>query len=123
MSKAIIFVLFLTHAIVATACSFSESNRETRQDTASPADTVAVKPFLVDVRTPEEFAAGSVKGAVNIPLDEVESRITEFQGKEEIVVFCRSGNRSAQAISILAANGITNVTNGGSWEDVAEKYK
>lgn len=123
MSKAIIVALFLANVLVAAACSPSENKRETTTEVVSPTDTVTVKPFLVDVRTPEEFAAGSVKGAVNIPLDQVESRITEFQGKEQIVVFCRSGNRSGQAIAILNEHGITNVTNGGSWEDVAEKYK
>jgi rhodanese-related sulfurtransferase len=74
--------------------------------------------FQVDVRTPEEFAAGSATGAVNIPVDEVASRIEEFRGKEAVVVFCRSGNRSAQALEILNSNGITNVTNGGTWQQV-----
>ncbi len=76
------------------------------------------KAFLVDVRTPEEFAEGSAPGAVNIPLNEVEARLNEFKGKENIVVFCRSGNRSSQAMSILTENGIQNVSNGGTWEDV-----
>jgi phage shock protein E len=74
--------------------------------------------FLVDVRTPEEFAEGSVTGAVNVPVDEVASRIEEFKGKESIVVFCRSGNRSGKALEILTSNGITNVTNGGTWQQV-----
>ena len=42
---------------------------------------------MVDVRTPEEFASGSVKRAINIPLNEVESRINEFKGKPAVVVF------------------------------------
>lgn len=75
-------------------------------------------PFLVDVRTPQEFAAGTVPGAINIPLDEVEKRVSEFQGKKEIVVFCRTGNRSGQAKRILEAKGIENITNGGSWQNV-----
>lgn len=75
--------------------------------------------FLVDVRSPGEFAGGSAKGAVNIPLDSVTQRINEFKGKEHIVVFCRSGNRSGQAKSILENNGFTNVTNGGTWDAVA----
>lgn len=75
-------------------------------------------PFLVDVRTPEEFAAGSVKGAVNIPLDKVQERISEFKDKKNIVTFCRSGQRSAKAIAILKENGISDVTNGTSAENI-----
>jgi rhodanese-related sulfurtransferase len=75
--------------------------------------------FLVDVRSPGEFAGGSAKGAKNIPLDQVSQRINEFKGKEQIVVFCRSGNRSGQAQSILEKNGFSNVTNGGTWDTVA----
>lgn len=74
--------------------------------------------FLVDVRMPGEFASGSVKGAVNIPLDKVSSQLAKFKGKKNIVVFCRSGNRSGQAKSILAQNGIQNVINGGSLNNV-----
>lgn len=76
------------------------------------------KAFVVDVRTPDEYREGTAKGAVNIPLDEVQNRINEFKGKEQIVVFCRSGARSGQAKNILERNGITNVTNGGTWMDV-----
>lgn len=74
--------------------------------------------FLVDVRTPAEFSTGSVKGAVNIPLDKVQSQLTKFKDKKNIVVFCRSGNRSSQAKSILEQNGFQNVINGGTWENV-----
>ena len=74
--------------------------------------------FLVDVRTPGEFAEGNVKGSVNIPLDQVQNQLAKFKAKENIVVFCRSGNRSGQAKSILEQNGIKNVTNGGTWQDV-----
>lgn len=80
---------------------------------------IAAGAFLVDVRTPEEFRYGSAKGAVNIPLDEVTANLKKFEGKNLIVVFCRSGNRSAQAKRILENNGFKNVTNGGTWEDVA----
>ena len=74
--------------------------------------------FLVDVRTPEEFAEGNVKESTNIPLDQVAVNLDKFKGKEYIVVFCRSGNRSAQAKNILEQNGFTNVTNGGTWQDI-----
>ena len=74
--------------------------------------------FLVDVRTPSEFASGSVKGAVNIPLDKISGQLPKFKNKKHIVVFCRSGNRSGQAKSILEKNGFNNVFNGGTWSNV-----
>ncbi len=74
--------------------------------------------YLVDVRTPEEFAAGHVKGSVNIPLDQLAQHLDKFKGKSHIVVFCRSGNRSGQAKAFLNQQGFTNVINGGAWEDI-----
>jgi phage shock protein E len=74
--------------------------------------------FLVDVRTPGEFAGGHVKGSVNIPLDKVAARLSEFKNKKNIIVFCRSGNRSSQAKLILNQNGFANVANGGTWSNV-----
>ncbi|MND96446.1 Thiosulfate sulfurtransferase PspE precursor [compost metagenome] len=76
--------------------------------------------FLVDVRTPAEFSAGSVKGAVNIPLDKLQGQLAKFKGKKSIVVFCRSGNRSSLAKTILEQNGFQNVINGGTWKNVYE---
>lgn len=74
--------------------------------------------YLVDVRTPEEFSAGHVKGSVNIPLDKIPQSLEKFKGKSHIVVFCRSGNRSGQAKAFLNQNGFGNVTNGGTWQDI-----
>ena len=79
--------------------------------------------FLVDVRSPSEFASGSVKGAVNIPLDNITQQIKNFDGKKNIIVFCRSGNRSAQAKQILEQQGFKNVLNGGTWENVNQFVK
>lgn len=74
--------------------------------------------FLVDVRTPAEFAEGHAKGSVNIPLDTIANNLQKFSNKKNIIVFCRSGNRSGQAKVILEKNGVKNVTNGGTWQDV-----
>jgi rhodanese-related sulfurtransferase len=102
-------------------CSSPKTAEEIIKPEASIKEQVAKGAFLVDVRTPSEFASGSIKGAVNIPLDEVESRVNEFKGKPSVIVFCRSGNRSSQAKSILEANGITNVTNGINVEHVNDE--
>lgn len=74
--------------------------------------------FIVDVRTAEEFAEGSVANAVNIPLDEIQNNVSKFKNKKNIVVFCRSGKRSSQAKSILDEMGIANVIDGGGISDV-----
>lgn len=79
--------------------------------------------YLVDVRTPGEFADGTAKGAVNIPLDQVQNQIAKFKNKKHIVVFCRSGSRSSQAKAILEKNGFTNVINGGTWQNVSALVK
>lgn len=74
--------------------------------------------YLVDVRTPAEFAGGHVKGSVNIPLDTVPDQLSKFRNKKNIVVFCQSGSRSYQAKAFLEQNGFTNVINGGTWNYV-----
>jgi rhodanese-related sulfurtransferase len=88
------------------------------KDNSELKEVIEGEAFLVDVRSPGEFASGSVKGAVNIPLDKIGSQLTKFKGKKNIVVFCQSGNRSGQAKSILEKNGVQNVINGGSWSNV-----
>ena len=74
--------------------------------------------FLVDVRTPEEFNVGHVKGSVNIPLHTISIQLAKFNNNKNIIVFCRSGARSGQAKTILQQYGFNNVTNGGTWENV-----
>jgi len=74
--------------------------------------------FLVDVRTPEEFAAGHVERSVNIPLDRIFQQLADFKNKKQIIVFCQSGHRGGQAKKILNHSGIHSVINGGSWSEI-----
>lgn len=75
--------------------------------------------LVVDVRTPAEFAAWHVAGAINIPLDQIEKRIGEFGDRNRpIVVYCRTANRSGVAKKILQRHGFTDVTNGGGLRDM-----
>lgn len=87
-------------------------------DNAQLAAVVQQGAYLVDVRNPDEFSAGSVQGAVNIPLPVLAKKTQQLKGKQCIVVFCQSGGRSAQAKRILAQQGFTNVTDGGGWRHV-----
>lgn len=69
---------------------------------------------LVDVRTPEEFDAGHIDGAVNIPVQDLPARMDELGRKDEpIVVYCRSGARSGSAKRTLEAAGYTKVVDLG----------
>jgi phage shock protein E len=63
--------------------------------------------LVLDVRTPEEYAAGHVPGAVNIPNGELASRVAELEGAREsdIVVYCKVGVRAAEAIDVLGKAG------------------
>jgi len=74
---------------------------------------------IVDVRTPGEYISGNVAGSINIPLNEVPSRVDEFKGlSRPIIVCCLSGGRSGQAAAFLSANGVDEVYNGGGWMEV-----
>ena len=68
-------------------------------------------PTILDVRTPQEFAAGHVPGAINIPHTELEKRYSELEleGSDELVVYCQSGRRAAIAEAALGDLGFTNV--------------
>ncbi len=65
--------------------------------------------LLVDVRTADEFATGHIHGAVNIPLDILETRLNEVSPTEPVVVYCHSGNRSSKAVQILANAGYSQI--------------
>lgn len=66
--------------------------------------------LILDVRTQEEWNAGHIPGATLIPLDELSSRVDELPKNMDIVVVCRSGNRSATARDILLTAGFSSVT-------------
>ncbi len=61
--------------------------------------------MILDVRTEAEFEEAHLGEAVNIPLNELEKRIKELDKEKAILVYCRTGARSAQASDILVENG------------------
>lgn len=76
--------------------------------------------ILLDVRTPAEISERSIAGSLNIPLQEIEQRLSEIPQDKKLLVICRSGNRSRQAIQILSKHGYKELYNvdGGisSWK-------
>ena len=76
------------------------------------------KTSIVDVRTTEEFSNSRVEGSVNIPLNLVPENIKTLKKMQPLVLCCAAGVRSGQAMEFLKFNGLNQVYNGGSWQDV-----
>ena len=76
------------------------------------------KTSIVDVRTNEEFSNSRVEGSVNIPLNLVPENIKTLKKMQPLVLCCAAGVRSGQAMEFLKFNGLDDVYNGGSWQDV-----
>ena len=66
---------------------------------------------LIDVRTPAEVAEGMAPGAINIPLQEIQQRLSEFPKDKDLLIYCRSGKRSMAASNFLIENGYDKVFN------------
>lgn len=75
----------------------------------------ASKVLLLDVRTPQEYAEGHIPGAALIPYDELAAKFKEADKERPIVVYCRSGRRSAIAADTLKGMGYTNVSDFGGY--------
>lgn len=65
--------------------------------------------IILDVRTQEEYDDGHIEGALLIPVSELEDRLDEISKNSEILVYCRTGNRSSNAVNILTKNGFTKI--------------
>jgi len=79
-------------------------------------DATEQRPFLVDVRTPQEFSRGHIPGAVNIPLDELRSRLEELPKGKKIAAYCQVGQRGYLATRILLQAGFPAVNIGGGYK-------
>jgi len=64
---------------------------------------------ILDVRNPSEFDDGHIEGAINIPVDYLAGSLDELSKDDELLVYCRTGNRSARAVGILNDNGFTKI--------------
>lgn len=79
--------------------------------------------IILDVRTPQEFRSGHIKGAIHIPVDQLDRRTPELrQMNKPVIACCASGMRSGTAKRILAAAGIE-AYNGGDWQTLEYKLK
>ena len=94
------------HSMMQRARTAAQPKQETK--------SVSNEPLIVDVRSSYEFASGAYPGAINIDLDELQSRVNELGSKDrDITLYCASGARSAYAQRMLQQMGFKNVKNGG----------
>ena len=89
-------------------------------ETVTPEILVAIESqaLIVDVRTPEEFAAGHYPGAINIPHESILDGLNQLgvTAGTAVILYCRSGNRSGQAEQVLQEKGFTEARNAGGLE-------
>lgn len=119
ISRAVVAACAALLAIGAVGCSStSVSSVPDGQIDASFADAI-----IIDVRTPEEFAAGHLEGALlyNVQDPSFEANIAALDATATYVVYCRSGNRSAQAIERMKAVGFTTLTDLGSLQNASDE--
>ncbi|UOP04334.1 rhodanese-like domain-containing protein [Conchiformibius kuhniae] len=102
--------------LLAAACGAAEPSAVPASAAAVPARTG----ILIDVRSAEEFAAGHLNHAVNIPHDQIARHIAALTDNRdtEILLYCRSGRRSGLAQQTLHNMGYRNVRNLGAYDDL-----
>jgi len=78
---------------------------------------------LIDVRTPGEYKIGHLKGAVNIPLQQLQSNVSKIRKDKPVITYCASGMRSSSAKSLLVSKGFKEVYNGGGYHHLENKIR
>lgn len=107
----------------AIAVPFFVSANTAPQTEQSAVQPEKAKGVWIDVRSAEEFNAGHLQDAVNIPHDQILARIQAVSPDKNAPVnlYCRSGRRAETALNELKNAGYTNVTNHGGYEDLVKK--
>ena len=97
----------------------SGSQTASVQEQATVPQPRAGETVIVDVRTVAEWENdGHANCTVNIPLDQLESRLGELKKDQKVVLVCRSGNRAGTAKQLLESAGFTQVENKGAWQNI-----
>ena len=105
--KKLIFVFF--SLLVLGGCSEDSYQTISSEKALEMMEDNQVK--VIDVRTPEKFAAGHIPNATLIPLDQLEEMQSELEKSNKYILVCRSGNRSATASTLLKEKGFKEIYN------------
>jgi len=107
--------IFLVSSLFLAGCSEILAKKEPVQlsveEVAEILKSQKVSYTILDVRTKEEFDAGHLDTAVLIPVDDLEARYSELAKNKPVIVYCKSGSRSAKAAAILVSKGFSQVNN------------
>ena len=120
MMKKLLTAVLSAVAISAPFVASADTASQTTQNMAQPEKAKGV---WIDVRSADEFNAGHLQDAVNIPHDQILARIQAVSPDKNAPVnlYCRSGRRAETALTELKNAGYTNVTNHGGYEDLVKK--
>jgi phage shock protein E len=117
LRAALLAVLF----VVSGCSSGSTEGGGVRTMSASEAVQVLDSRVVIDVRSPAEVAEGAIVGATVLDFNagEFEAKIGDYDRSAAYLVYCRSGNRSGQAVAIMKELGFTDVIDAGAYSDLA----
>ena len=120
MMKKLLASAISAVAITTSFVAYANTAPQTEQSAVQPEKAKGV---WIDVRSAEEFNAGHLQDAVNIPHDQILARIQAVSPDKNAPVnlYCRSGRRAETALTELKNAGYTNVTNHGGYEDLVKK--
>jgi phage shock protein E len=110
----------------ATPNANSASANRPGKDPATARALIATGAVVIDVRTADEYAGGHLASAVNLPVQELSSRLGEIDAlvagdkTRPVVVYCAAGGRAAKAKLQLEAAGYAHVVNGGGFDDLRD---
>jgi phage shock protein E len=114
MKRTFIFLITIYLSFTAGMVMTAEKQSKVKEKISKGA-------LVVDVRTPEEFREGHYKDAINIPLSDIPARLKEFgDTSNPVIVYCRSGRRSAEAKKILTEKGFKDITDAGGLTDMPQ---
>ena len=122
--KRIIIAVSVVLMLISLLVGCNDGNNKNVYEQITPAEAKALMDsgegyVILDVRTPEEFAAGHIAGAILIPDYEIREKAESILTDKDqlILVYCRSGRRSKNAANELAASGYTNIKEFGGIND------
>jgi phage shock protein E len=119
LAKEIFNMKFFFQILMLALLALNVHAREVSYNGTKPA-------AIIDVRTPDEFLAGHVDGAINIPVDQIGQGIASVKGLNKdspILIYCRSGRRSAVARTVLEKQGYKRVMDGGGIDELTKNLK